>query len=388
MSADLREPLSPEHLHYRDSARRFVAAHIVPHRERWEEQHRPDRSLFEKAGTLGVFGFGAPEEFGGAGFTDFRFNAIFSECLAEQDALAAGLCLSMQADIAMPYLVHSTSDEQRARWLPGAIAGTSIVAIAMTEPGGGSDVGAVQTSAVRDGDDYVVNGSKTFITNAGNADLIVTAVRTGPGKHLSLLAVPGSAPGLTKGGPLPKVGQSGADTCEIFFEDVRVPVADRLGEEGGGLRIIKRHLTQERLIVAVHGLAQAERAFQLALEHARERRAFGRSIGAFQHNKFVLAEIKTELDIARAYLERLIPQHTSGRLDHIDAAQAKWWMTELCKRVVDRAVQLFGGYGYMREYPVARAWVDSRVQTIYAGTTEILKDMIGTSLGLREDPRG
>ncbi|WP_320065527.1 acyl-CoA dehydrogenase family protein [Micromonospora sp. RTGN7] len=372
-----------EHEQYRDVVRRFVATRIVPNRERWEREHRVGRELFEEAGQIGVFGFDAPPEFGGAGVSDWRYNAILIECLAEADVLAVGLGLSMQADIAMPYLVGSASSEQQARWLPNAVAGHAIVALAMTEPGAGSDVGSIATTAVREGDHYVVNGSKTFITNGTNADLVITAVRTGPGKNLSLLVIPTTAPGFARGAPLRKVGQHAAATCELFFNDVRVPIADRLGAEGDGLAIIKRHLTQERLAVAAHAEAQARRALHLAIEHARSRVAFGAPIGALQSVRLTIAEMKTEVDIARVYLDRLILRHNVKKLDHIDAAQAKWWITEMCQRVVDRAVQIHGGYGYMLEYPIARAWADSRVQTIYAGANEVLKDTIGRSLGLK-----
>jgi alkylation response protein AidB-like acyl-CoA dehydrogenase len=373
------------HEQYRDSVRRFVDKELVPHREAWEQHGRVDRGLFAAAGVAGILGIAAPQEFGGGGVQDFRYNAILSECLAEADVLSAGLGLALQADIAMPYLLDLCTPDQAARWLPDAVAGRSILALAMTEPGAGSDVAAVRTAAVRDGDHYVVNGTKTFITNALNADLVITAVRTGegPGKDgISLLVIEADRDGFRRGQKLAKVGQHAADTAELFFENVRVPTANLLGEPGRGFPALMTHLAQERLSVAVQGLAQAQRAFDHTLAYVKQRHAFGRPIGSFQHNRFVMAELRTELDVAQAFLDQCLLAHVDGQLSATDAAEAKWWTTELCTKVVDRGVQLHGGYGYMLEYPIARAWIDSRIQTIYAGTTEIMKEIIGRSLGL------
>ena len=380
-----RSVFTEDHELYRESVRQFVAREVVPHRARWEEAGIVDRSLFEAAGEAGFLGVAAPERYGGGGTPDFRYNAILSECLAEADVLAVGLGLSLQADIALPYLLDHCTPEQAERWLPDVVAGRRILALAMTEPGAGSDVAAITTTAVRDGDHYVVNGAKTFITNALNADLVITAVKTDPAagrKGISLLVIEADTPGFSRGAKLPKVGQHAADTAELFFDDVRVPAANLLGEEGRGFYMIMSHLTQERIAVAVQATAQARRAYELTLEYARQRQAFGQPIGRFQHNRFVLAEMKTETDIAQAYLDRLLLAHAEGTLDAVDAAQAKWWTTELCQRIVDRGVQLHGGYGYMLESPIARAWADSRIQTIYAGTTEVMKEIIGRSLGL------
>lgn len=374
-----------EHQLYRGSVRRFVHEQVVPHRERWEEQGRVDRELFTAAGDAGILGIAAPERFGGGGVDDFRYNAILSEELAAADVLSAGLGLSLQADIALPYLLHECDEEQQQRWLPDVVAGRTILALAMSEPGAGSDVAALRTTAVRDGDDYVIDGTKTFITNGLNADLVIVAVKTDPAagrKGISLLAVEADRAGFSRGRKLAKLGQHAADTAELFFDQVRVPVANRLGQEGRGFYSMMGHLAQERLSVAVQATAQARRAFDLSLEHATQRHAFGAPIGSFQHNRFVLAEMKTEVDIAEAYVDRCLQAHVAGELDATEAAQAKWWTTELCQRVVDRGVQLHGGYGYMVEYPIARAWVDSRVQTIYAGTTEIMKEIVGRSMGL------
>ncbi|MGW4340150.1 acyl-CoA dehydrogenase family protein [Rhodococcus koreensis] len=382
MKRDLYEQ---EHEAYRASVRRFVANHVVPHREKWESEGRVGRELFEAAGALGVLGVAAPEHLGGGGVVDFRYNAILSEELAAADVLSIGLGLSLQADIALPYLLDHCTPEQAERWLPGAISGKTILALAMSEPGAGSDIANISTTASREGDEYVINGSKTFITNGLNADLVVVAVKTTAAagrKGISLLVVEADRPGFSRGAKLAKVGQHAADTAELFFDDVRVPVGHLLGEEDRGFYVMMNHLVQERLAVTVQATAQARRAYELSLEHAATRKAFGAAIGTFQHNRFLLAEMKTETEIAQAYVDRLISAHLEGALDATEAAQGKWWTTELCQRVVDRGVQLHGGYGYMAEYPIARAWIDSRIQTIYAGTTEVMKEIIGRSIGL------
>lgn len=380
-----RTVFEEEHDAYRETVRRFIGKHIAPHRERWEETGRVDRELFEAAGDTGVLGIAAPEEYGGGGVDDFRYNAILSEELAAADVLSAGLGLCLQADIALPYYLSNCTPEQAKRWLPDIVSGRTILALAMTEPNTGSDVASITTTAVRQGDEYVLNGAKTFITNGLNADLVLVAAKTDPTaghKGISLIAVEADRPGFSRGRKLAKVGQHAADTAELFFDDVRVPVNNLLGEEGRGFYLMMRHLPQERLSVAVQATAQARRAYQLALDYAKERRAFGQPIGTFQHNRFVLAEMKTEVEIAQAYVDRCLLAYVDKELADAEAAQAKWWTTELCKRVVDQAVQLHGGYGYMLEYPIARAYIDSRIQTIYAGTTEVMKEIIGRSIGL------
>lgn len=378
-----RTIFTEEHGLYRETVRRFVEDRIVPHRERWDEEGRVDRELFSEAGAAGILGIAAPERFGGGGVDDFRYNAILSEELARADVLSAGLGLSLQADIAMPYLLDHCSPAQASRWIPDAVAGRTVLALAMTEPGAGSDLAAISTSAVRDGDHYVVNGAKTFITNGINADLVITAVKTDPQADrdgISLLVIESDRDGFSRGKNLEKVGQHSADTAELFYDEVRVPVSNLLGGEGRGFYTMMGHLTQERLSVAVQATAQARRAFEHALAYSKQRQAFGRAIGDFQHSRFVLAEMKTETEIAQTYLDRCLLDHVGGSLSPVEAAQVKWWTTELCQRVVDRALQLHGGYGYMLEYPIARAWMDSRIQTIYAGTTEIMKEIIGRSL--------
>ena len=374
-----------EHDHFRDAVRRFVDKEVVPNREAWEAQGRVDRSLFTAAGAAGLLGIAAPEAHGGGGMDDFRYNAIVSEVLAEADVLSAGLGLSLQADIALPYLLHQANEEQQARWLPGAVSGETILALAMSEPGAGSDVAGIATTARRDGDHYVVDGGKTFITNGQNDDLVITAVKTDPTerhKGISLLVIEADRDGFSRGRKLAKVGQHAADTSELFFDGVRVPVENLLGEEGKGFYAMMGNLAQERLSIAVQAVAQAERSVEASVAYAKQRQAFGSPIGSFQHIRFTLAELQTQVDVARTYVDRLLMDHVEGRLSDVDAAKAKWWTTELCQQIVDRCVQVHGGYGYMAEYPVARAWVDSRIQTIYGGTTEIMKEIIGRSMGL------
>ncbi len=380
-----RTIFTDEHDLYRDSVRRFVEKEVVPHRERWEAQGRVDRELFTAAGAAGILGIAAPEALGGGDTPDFRYNAILSECLAEADVLSAGLGLSLQADIALPYLLHQADAEQQARWVPGAVSGETILALAMSEPGAGSDVAGIATTARLDGDHYVVDGAKTFITNGQNADLVITAVKTDPSqrhKGISLLVIEADREGFSRGRKLVKVGQHAADTSELFFDGVRVPVANRLGPEGGGFTAMMGNLAQERLSIAVQAVAQAERSVAATVQYAKDRQAFGSPIGSFQHIRFTLAEVQTQVEVARAYVDRLIQAMVDGEIADVDAAKAKWWTTELCQQVVDRCVQVHGGYGYMAEYPVARAWVDSRIQTIYGGTTEIMKEIIGRDMGL------
>ena len=374
-----------EHDHFRDAVRRFVDKEVVPNREAWEAQGRVDRSLFSAAGAAGLLGIAAPEAHGGGGMDDFRYNAIISEVLAEADVLSAGLGLSLQADIALPYLLHQANEEQQDRWLPGAVSGETILALAMSEPGAGSDVAGIATTARRDGDHYVVDGGKTFITNGQNADLVITAVKTDPTerhKGISLLVIEADREGFSRGRKLAKVGQHAADTSELFFDGVRVPVENLLGEEGKGFYAMMGNLAQERLSIAVQAVAQAERSVEASVAYAKQRQAFGSPIGSFQHIRFTLAELQTQVDVARTYVDRLLMDHVEGRLSDVDAAKAKWWTTELCQQIVDRCVQVHGGYGYMAEYPISRAWVDSRIQTIYGGTTEIMREIIGGSRGL------
>ena len=375
-----------DHDLFRQTVRGFFADRVVPHTQAWDEAGLVDRELFVEAGKLGLLAFQAPEAHGGMGIDDFRFNAIMVEESQYAVASSAGLGLSLHTDIVLPYFTEQANEEQQARWLPGIVSGESITAVAMTEPGAGSDLAGIRTTAVRDGDHYVVNGSKTFITNGINADLIVVAVKTDPtARHtgMSLLVVEEGMEGFTRGRNLHKIGLHGQDTAELHFDDVRVPVANRLGEEGQGFSYLTGNLAQERLSIAIAGVAAARSALDHTLRYVKEREAFGRPIARFQNTQFVLAEIATEVEVTEHYIDQAIEAHNRGELTATDASMAKWWATELQKRVTDRCLQLFGGYGYVTEYPIARLYADARITTIYGGTTEIMKHIIAKDLGLR-----
>ncbi len=379
----MRAVFDDDHEAFRGLVRQFVEKEMVPNFERWEREGLVDRDLFRRAGEVGLLGFEVPEEHGGGGVDDFRFNVVLNEEVHAAGVTGAGLCLLLHTDIVMPYFLELANEEQQARWLPGIATGELVTAVAMTEPGAGSDVAGVATTAVRDGDHYVVNGAKTFITNATNADLIVTAVRTGPGerhKGLSLLVLERGMEGLERGPQLDKVGLHSEDTGELFFNDVRVPVANRLGEEGAGFLDLMRNLARERLSIAVSAVVSARRALDMTVEYCSERHAFGSPIARFQNTRFRLAELATEVEIGQTFVDDCVRELLDGRLTAERAAMAKWWCTEMQKRTVDVCVQLHGGYGYMREYPIAQAYLDARVTTIYGGTTEIMKEIIGRSV--------
>ncbi|MEY9936726.1 acyl-CoA dehydrogenase family protein [Streptacidiphilus sp. MAP5-3] len=373
-----------EHQAYRESVRSFVERDVVPHYPDWDRDGIVPRGLFKGLGELGALGIAVPEEFGGAGITDFRYNVILQEEAARVGVSPALLGPALHADVCLPYFLDLTTEEQKARWLPGIASGELVTAVAMTEPGTGSDLSGIRTKAVRDGDHYVIDGAKTFITNGINADLVVVAVRTGehPHRGLSLIVVERDTPGFERGRKLEKVGLHAQDTAELVFTGARVPVANLIGKEGEGFFGLTRNLPQERISVAVSGLAQATAAFEWTVAYVRERKAFGKPIGAQQVIKHRLSELATEIEVAQHYLDRCVLSLNDGELTVVDAAKAKWWCTELQGRVVDACVQLHGGYGYMLEYPIARAWQDSRVTRIYAGTTEIMKEIIGRSLDL------
>ncbi len=379
-----RTIFEPEHELFRESFRHFLDTEILPNTERWERHGRVDKSLFQRAGALGFLGMAIPVEHGGGGVDDFRYNAVIGEEVARSGAAGAGLGITLHNDVCVPYFLRYADESQADRWYPGLADGSLVTAIAMTEPSTGSDLAGIKTSAVRDGDVYVVNGSKTFISNGLNADLVIVVARTSEDPHggLTLLVVEDSMAGFERGRKLDKMGLHAQDTAELFFTDVRVPVANRLGDEGAGFLQLVANLPQERMSIAVGAVAGAEAAFQLSLAYAKERRAFGRPIGSFQHNRFVLAEMRTEIDVARVFVDRCIEDLVAGELSIERAAEAKWWTTEMLKRVVDRGVQLHGGYGYMLEYPIARAYLDARVQTIFGGTTEIMKEIVGRGLGI------
>jgi alkylation response protein AidB-like acyl-CoA dehydrogenase len=380
-----RHLFEPDHELFRESVREFVAREVTPNVDRWEAAGIVDKEMFRKAGQAGILGMAIPEEYGGGGTADFRFNTVVVEELGRGGAFASGMCITLHNDVCLPYFMRLGTDEQKQRWLPGMAAGDLMSAIAMTEPGAGSDLAGIATTAMRDGDHYVVNGSKTFITNGINSDVVVTAVKTDPSlSHagMSLLVIEDGMEGFTRGRNLEKIGLHAQDTAELFFDDVHVPAANLLGEEGRGFVHLVENLPQERLSLAVGSLAHAEAAFGWTLAYIQERKAFGHPVGSFQTIKHSMAEMRTELDIARVYVDRLIVEHNDGELSADEAAKAKWWITELEKKVIDRCLQFFGGWGYMEEYPIARAYRDARVQTIYGGTTEIMKEIIGRSLGL------
>ncbi|HEV7468197.1 MAG TPA: acyl-CoA dehydrogenase family protein [Pseudonocardia sp.] len=374
-----------DHDAFRESFRKFVEQEIVPHDDRWAKDSIVPRELFATAGKSGFLGIDVPEEYGGGGVKDFRFNAVITEEFMRSGAAAAGLGLTLHNDICMPYFLAYCTEEQKRRWLPGIVSGELITAIAMTEPGIGSDLASMSTTARREGDHYVVNGAKTFITNGINSDLVITAVKTDPSqkhKGISLLVIERGMEGFERGRNLDKLGQHAQDTAELSFTDVRVPVANLLGEEGKGFTQLVTNLPQERLSIAVAGVAASRAALGWTLDYVKERKAFGSPIGSFQNSRFVLAELDTEIDIAEHYVDDCIRALNAGELTAVDASKAKYWCTELQGRVVDKCLQLHGGYGYMNEYPIAKAYADARITRIYGGTTEIMKEVIGRSLGL------
>jgi alkylation response protein AidB-like acyl-CoA dehydrogenase len=373
-----------DHELFRSSVEHFVATEIQPFHDEWSDRGIVDKAMFRAAGAQGLLGMAIPERFGGGGVDDFRYNAVIDDVTTAMGVSASALCITLHNDICIPYFLAYADEDQRDRWLPGLVSGDLMTALAMTEPGTGSDLAGIATSAVRDGDSYVLNGSKTFITNGINADLVIVVARTGPDPHagLTLLVVEEGMDGFERGRNLDKIGMHAQDTAELFFSDVRVPAANRLGAEGMGFMQLIGNLPQERLSIAVGAVAAAEAALAITIEYAKERTAFGRPIGRFQHNRFLLAELKTEVDIGRVFVDQLIAEHVRGELTIERAAEAKWWTTEMLRRVVDAGVQIHGGFGYMTEYPIAQAFLDARLQTIYGGTTEIMKEIIGRGLGL------
>ncbi len=372
-----------DHRAFRETCRAFCEKEIVPFHAEWEHAGIVPRDVWERAGAQGLLGFAVPAEYGGGGVRDYRFNTVLNEELTRVSASGVGFAVHL--DINGGYLLDLTNDEQKARWLPGYADGRLITAIAMTEPAAGSDLQGISTAAVRDGDDFVLTGQKTFISNGINADLVIVVARTDPAaghEGISLLVVERDMVGFERGRNLDKIGLKAQDTAELFFDHVRVPAANLLGEPGQGFGYLMQNLPQERLCIAITAVAACERVLGQTMAYVRERTAFGQSVGSFQANRFALAELVTEVDIAQVYVDRCIEQHLAAGLSATDAAKAKWWTTELQKRVVDQCLQLFGGYGYMSEYPIARAFLDTRVQTIYGGTTEVMKEIISRDLDL------
>jgi alkylation response protein AidB-like acyl-CoA dehydrogenase len=381
----MRQPLYDDvHEEFRSMCATFLAREAVPYHAQWEKDGIVDREVWRKAGKTGMLGMDVPEAYGGGGQAgDFRFHCVLLEEIVRSGC--SGLGFGLHNDVVAPYLVELTTEEQRERWLPGFCNGDIVTAIAMSEPGAGSDLAGVRTSAVRDGDDYVLNGQKTFVTNGEMADLVIVVAKTDPSKGahgLSLLAVETGTPGFARGRRLEKVGLKANDTAELFFDDCRVPASNLLGTENEGFYHLMANLPRERLSIAVGAVAAAEVLLEMTIGYARTREAFGRPIGSFQHNRFLLAELATEVTIARTFLNHCVSEFNAGRLTVSDAAMAKWWTTELQNKVADRCVQVHGGYGFMLEYPVAKAWLNSRVTTIFGGTTEVMKEIIGRGLGL------
>ena len=372
-----------EHEDFRATVRAFMEKEVVPFHDEWEKDGHVSREVWTKAGEMGLLCFDVDEAYGGAGIKDFRYNAIVAEEISKVGA--SGLGFPVHTDIIVPYISSLGTDEQKQRWLPGLVSGELISAVAMTEPGAGSDLQGIRTSAVDKGDHNVLNGSKTFISNGIMSDLVIVVCRTDPDaghQGISLLVVERGMAGFERGRNLDKMGLKAQDTAELFFDNVEVPKANLLGEEGSGFINLMVNLPQERISIAAIAVAAMEHIMTLCLDYAKEREAFGKPIGKFQHNRFMLAEMATEVYIARLFVNDCILKLNAGEVDTSLASMAKWWTTELQKKFADNGVQLHGGYGYMSEYPISKAYTDSRIQTIYGGTTEIQKEIIGRMLGI------
>lgn len=378
-----RTIFTEDHEAFRSSARAYFERECAPHAQRWERDGVVDRAAWLAAGKAGLLGWQFPERFGGQGLRDFRYNAIMAEEMVASGSVGIGL--GLQNDVLPPYLDELTTEEQKARWLPGVVSGETVCAVAMSEPGAGSDLSAIATTARRDGESWVINGAKTFITNGLLADLVVVACKTDPAagrRGISLIVVERGAEGFERGRPLDKVGLKSQDTAELFFRDVRVPLDNLIGQEGRGFHHMMRNLPTERLAIAVSSLAGAQRAFALTLEYAKSRTAFGQPIGTFQANRFALAEIRAKLNAAQVYLDGCIMALVEADLDADEAAAAKYWTTETAWQIIDRCMQLYGGYGYVNEYEIARLWRDNRIHRVFGGTSEIMLEIVGRSLGL------
>jgi len=377
-----REIFEKDHQMFRDSFRKFVEREVMPHHEEWEKNKLVPREVWKKAGDNGFLGFNVPEEYGGMGVVDFRYNAIITEELVKVGASGPGF--SLHNDICIPYILHYGTEEQKQRFLPKMVSGEYITAIAMTEPNTGSDLAGVRTTAIRENGCFTVNGQKTFITNGINSDIVITVVKTTPEeKHsgISLLLIERGMEGFERGRNLDKMGMKAQDTAEMYFSNVQVPENNLLGDEGAGFFYLMTELPQERMSIAIGAVAGSKAALEMTMKYAQEREAFGRPIGTFQNSRFKFAEMKTEIQIAEVFVDKCVEELNKGELTTEVASMAKWWTTELLKRVVDTCVQLHGGYGYMMEYPIAKAYLDARVQSIYGGTTEIMKEIIGRAMG-------
>ena len=379
-----RKIFKEEHNVFRDAVRRFMQKEVVPNLAQWDEDGICPRDIWRKMGEQGFLCPWAEEKYGGSE-ADFLYSVVITEELVR--TRSSGLAVPMHSDIIAPYIDAFGTDAQKERWLPGCVSGEKILAIAMTEPGAGSDLASIRTTAIREGDHYVVNGQKTFVSNGLLCDIVVLAVKTDPKADpphtgVSLLVVEEGTPGFEKGRKLDKIGMRSQDTAEHAYEDCKVPVENLLGEEGQGFLFLMQKLQPERLVVAVCAQTAAEEILEETIEYCKTREAFGRPISKFQNTRFKLAEMATEIEIGRAFVDRLIEDHLAGQIVIKETCMAKWWVTEMLKRVADECLQLHGGYGYMMEYPIARAFLDARVQTIYAGTTEIMKEIVGRQMGL------
>ncbi|OHV05425.1 acyl-CoA dehydrogenase family protein [Mycobacterium talmoniae] len=378
-----RELYGSDHEAYRETVREFLAREVVPQQHAWDRDRWIDRSVFARAAKAGIYALQIDERYGGSSESDYRYRMVVCEEVAQINALSFGLTVSLQDDLVLHYLLDLTNEEQRQRWLPGFASGELIGALAMTEPGTGSDLRNIRTSAHRDGDRWILNGQKTFISSGIMADVVVVAARTDPAGGsgaFSLFVVERDTPGFERGRKLDKIGLPGQDTAELYFLDAQVPQENLLGEEGRGLQYLMSHLPRERLGVTAMAMATSRAIFDLTVDYCRQRTAFGQPLTALQNTRFELADMATEIDIAEAYVDKSVLAFNAGELAPVDAAKGKWYVSELQKRVIDRCLQLHGGYGYMAEYPVARAFLDTRVQTIYGGTTEIMKEIIGRDI--------
>jgi len=375
-----RTIFEPEHEQFRESVRKFFETHVVPYHAQWEKDGQVDRALWNKAGEMGFLAPSVPEQYGGMGL-DFLYNTVLDEEQSKLGLMGPGF--GLHNDITVPYLVRNASEAQKQKYLPKCLSGEMLVAIAMSEPGTGSDLQGIKTTAIADGDEYVINGSKTFISNGQQADLVIVVCKTDPeagAKGISLLLVEAGTPGFEKGSNLEKIGMKAQDTSELFFQDVRVPKENLLGEEGMGFVYLMQELPQERLSIAVSGTANMESILQQTVDYVKERKAFGQPIANFQNTQFKLAQMDAEITVMRVFVDRCIELHVQGKLDAVTASKAKMLASDLQNKVIDECLQLHGGYGYMWEYPVARAYADARVQRIYGGTNEVMKIIISREL--------
>jgi len=374
---------SEEHRIFRNSLRRYLEKEVIPHVEEWEEAGIVPKSAWQGMGAQGFLGMGVPEEYGGLG-ADFLYSVIVTEEMVRTNH--SGLAASLHSDIIVPYIVAFASEEQKRRYLPGCVSGDIITAIAMTEPNTGSDLAAMRTTAVADGDEFVINGQKTFISNGINCDLLILAARDpaeqNPHSAVDLFLVEAGTKGFEKGKKIKKVGWHSQDTAELYFTDCRIPRANRLGDKGTGFLKLMLKLQQERLVCAIAAVAAAELILEITIQYCKERTAFGRPLSKFQHTQFELVEMAAEVKLGRTFLDKLIVDHMEGRNIVVEVSMAKYWTTDMACRTADRGVQLFGGYGYCEEYPIARAWRDTRVMRIFAGTNEIMKTIAARFMGL------